>query len=198
MVFDRLAALNHSRIAWFSLVDINSPLHKQYQAGNGPQSNEYRVGTRNGPRHGAWANLATCQPDLEPMPVVVEMRDWERDSLGDAVRRGLDRILTLKPRPTAIVVGSDNMGLEVLEQLRERGIDVPGEISVVGYGAFPQGLSCDPTLASVVIPMEKLGLAVPEIIQRRRADPNAVPISILFDADFRDGGSLGPSPVNAG
>lgn len=62
---------------------------------------------------------------------------------GDLVRYGTyDRhfgqtairdMLDLADRPTAVFAGSDYVAVGVLEALRERGLDVPGDISLVGF-----------------------------------------------------------------
>jgi len=51
----------------------------------------------------------------------------------DVARELSHRLLSLKPRPTAIIAASDTQALGVLEAARDRGIAVPDELSVVGY-----------------------------------------------------------------
>jgi len=61
-------------------------------------------------------------------PASVAMGDWSARS-GLQVGRGL---LTRPDRPTGLVVASDELALGVLAAARELGVDVPGEVSVVG------------------------------------------------------------------
>lgn len=49
----------------------------------------------------------------------------------------VEQLLAVDVRPTAIFAYSDEMAVGALERLRERGIDVPGEISVVGVDDHP-------------------------------------------------------------
>ncbi len=51
---------------------------------------------------------------------------------GEAARRYVDRILSSRPRPTAIVTHDSYAGA-IIEALAERGIQVPQEMSVVGF-----------------------------------------------------------------
>jgi DNA-binding LacI/PurR family transcriptional regulator len=44
-----------------------------------------------------------------------------------------EELLTLDPPPTAIFATSDTQALGVLEAIRQMGLNVPGDVSVVGY-----------------------------------------------------------------
>jgi DNA-binding LacI/PurR family transcriptional regulator len=46
---------------------------------------------------------------------------------------GMDELLTRKKLPTAIFCESDEMAFGVLQSLREKGLRVPEDISVIGY-----------------------------------------------------------------
>ena len=50
---------------------------------------------------------------------------------------------------TGIVCGNDHTALGVLRALRERGIDVPGDISVVGFDDIPEAAFFSPPLTTV-------------------------------------------------
>ena len=59
---------------------------------------------------------------------------YRRDTAADAARR----LCSGAGRPDAIFVGNDHMALAVLDVLRhELGLDVPGDVSVVGYDDVP-------------------------------------------------------------
>jgi LacI family transcriptional regulator len=58
---------------------------------------------------------------------------------------------------TAIIALSDVMALGVLAELRERGIRVPDDVSVVGFDDIP--VAADVALTTVRLPMAELGAA---------------------------------------
>ena len=60
-------------------------------------------------------------------------------------------------QPQAICCSNDYMALSVIEALRKRGIKVPEEIKVTGFDAIEEALYCDPPLASVDVPVERMG-----------------------------------------
>jgi alanine racemase len=64
-------------------------------------------------------------------------------------RRGLKRLLEKTPHPTAIVAMSDITALGALSEARSRGIDVPGELSIVGFDDIPETRWSQPALTTV-------------------------------------------------
>lgn len=67
-------------------------------------------------------------------PVSVIDGLYTREGAADAARRMMD----LPEPPDAIFVGNDHMAFAVLDVLRiERGLNVPGDVSVVGYDDVP-------------------------------------------------------------
>ena len=59
--------------------------------------------------------------------------------------------------PTAIIAASDVMALGVLAELRERGIRVPADISVVGFDDIAVASELSPALTTVRIDMAEIG-----------------------------------------
>lgn len=66
------------------------------------------------------------------------------------------RLLKLTPRPTAIFAGSDLMALGVLRAAREAGLDLPADLSVVGYDGLPLGEWVWPSLTTVYQPLQEM------------------------------------------
>jgi len=67
------------------------------------------------------------------------------------------KLLTLPDRPTAIVTGSDNIALDILEVARELKIAVPEELSVTGFDDYPLATLVTPQLTTVRQPLDELG-----------------------------------------
>lgn len=60
---------------------------------------------------------------------------------------------------TGIVCGSDLMALGAIRAVRERGLTVPGDVSVVGYDDSPLVPFTDPPLTTIRQPVEAMGAA---------------------------------------
>jgi LacI family transcriptional regulator len=110
--------------------------------------------------------------------------DVVRDEFSlDGGRRGAERLCGLRPRPTAIVASSDQMAIGALRLLRERGVRVPDDLSIVGFDDSPLASYTVPALTSVAIPMYEIGRRVMGLLLRLRADGRAV--SAVLPAELR-------------
>src|SRR5439155_2598018 len=67
---------------------------------------------------------------------------------------------------TAIIAFNDMMALGVLNRLAARGIQVPREISVVGFDDILYAAMCAPPLTTVAMPMEAAGRAAVDLLLR--------------------------------
>ena len=59
--------------------------------------------------------------------------------------------------PTAVVVANDMMALGVMQEFRERGVEVPRDVSVVGFDDIAFAQLAAPPLTTVSLPREELG-----------------------------------------
>lgn len=125
-----------------------------------------------------------------PMPHLTNVR--RKDAFLQAVKRiGLDtkaapvflgdhtfeggtqaalNFLRLKNRPTAIVCSNDMMAVGVLRILAERGIGVPGEMSVVGFDDIHLAEFANPPLSTVRMSREDLARAAFTGLQQLREE----------------------------
>jgi DNA-binding LacI/PurR family transcriptional regulator len=98
------------------------------------------------------------------------------DEYGDSVIAEVGRAMGLQlaadpGRPTGLVALNDLMALGLMAGLREGGVDVPGEVSVVGIdGLFLAALS-NPGLTHVQLPIREMAQAMVEAIAGEGAPP---------------------------
>jgi LacI family transcriptional regulator len=90
------------------------------------------------------------------------------DSLADGYRAGLEyfRSCPAANRPTAITCYNDLVALGVCRALAEVGLEVPGDVSVVGYDDLPLLEYVTPRLTSVRVPKREVGRRAAEILHR--------------------------------
>ena len=69
-----------------------------------------------------------------------------------------------EPLPTAIFAHNDLMALGALSRLREERLEVPGDVSLVGYNDLPMVGHLNPSLTTVHYPSIEVGKAAGEII----------------------------------
>ncbi len=79
---------------------------------------------------------------------------------GDYSRRcarlATEQFLALKNPPTAIFAASDDMALEAIAVILEKGLKVPGDISVIGFDDNPSGLYGPIALTTMKQPLFKM------------------------------------------
>lgn len=75
--------------------------------------------------------------------------DYSRNS----ARKSSEAIIKMHQRPTAIFVASDDMAMETVSVLAEKGIKVPAGISIIGFDDDPVGLFGSVRLTTVKQPL---------------------------------------------
>lgn len=82
----------------------------------------------------------------------------------DSGVRGADALLDLPDRPTAIFASNDDMAAGVLAVAHDRGIDLPGELSVAGFDDTTLARTVWPPLTTIHQPMAELARAATEVL----------------------------------
>lgn len=109
----------------------------------------------------------------EPLAVIDGM--YRRDVAAEAA----DTLMARPDPPDAIFVGNDHMAFAVLDQLRGRlGIDVPGEVSIVGYDDVPLAAWSAYDLTSVRQPVNRMVEATVDTLLGQIDDPERPPQKI--------------------
>ena len=65
--------------------------------------------------------------------------------------------LTPEERPTAFYVNSDQMAAELIKSFQRRGVDVPRDIEIIGFGDTMSASIVTPELTTVALPIKEMG-----------------------------------------
>jgi DNA-binding LacI/PurR family transcriptional regulator len=98
-----------------------------------------------------------------------------------------ETLLASRPRPTALIVLSDQLALGALQAASRLGIDVPGELSIIGYDDIPA--AADAGLTTVRQPLLEKGAAAARLL-REGAQPGE---EILLPIELVARGTTGPA-----
>jgi LacI family gluconate utilization system Gnt-I transcriptional repressor len=82
-------------------------------------------------------------------------------------RQGLARLLDGGARPTAVFCGSDLLAHGVLEEARSRGLLVPDDIALIGFGDLEFARNTYPALSTVRVERGAIGWRAAEMILAR-------------------------------
>jgi DNA-binding LacI/PurR family transcriptional regulator len=89
---------------------------------------------------------AVADAGLDPDGIpIIDGFAYDRAATAAAVRR----LFTTRDRPTGVLAMSDEMAVAVLEAARSVGLQVPGDLSVVGFDDTVSAETSTPTLTTV-------------------------------------------------
>jgi LacI family transcriptional regulator len=97
----------------------------------------------------------TVNPDL-----VLFEGDWTPDS----ARPMVQKLLSRKSRPTAIVCGSDLLAMGAMRTIKDRGLSVPQDVAVAGFDDFDVSRNVSPALTTVRVPAWEMGYAAADVL----------------------------------
>jgi LacI family transcriptional regulator len=83
----------------------------------------------------------------------IEYAEFDRDGGAAAT----EALLDADPRITAIMALNDSMAIGALSVIRERGLSVPSDVSVVGFDDMPIARDVTPRLTTVRLPLVEIG-----------------------------------------
>ncbi len=96
---------------------------------------------------------------------------------------------------TGIVCASDLMALGAIRACRERGLSVPGDVSVVGYDDSPLIPFTDPPLTTVRKPIGPMASAAVEALLEEIDGAPAGNVELVFQPELVVRGSTGSGPL---
>jgi LacI family transcriptional regulator len=100
--------------------------------------------------------------------------------------RATQELLAGRRLPTCIFASNDVMALGALTALRRAGVDVPGQISVAGFGDVVMARDFVPTLSTVHLPLEEMGAQAMELALREDRGPTARRVTINGEVVLRE------------
>ena len=115
----------------------------------------------------------------------------DMDSL-EGGRRATRELLSANSGLSAIVCVNDLMAVGAMREIRERGLRIPGDISVTGFDNIKLAQFCYPALTTVHIPRDEIGQSICDaLIPSEKSKPAQ---EIMIDPEFVLRDSTGPAP----
>ena len=112
-----------------------------------------------------------------------------------------ERLLARTPRPTAIFASNDDMAAAAVGVAHRRGLDVPGDISIVGFDDTAPATMSWPELTTVRQPIADMAEAALVLLLERikalRNGDTAAPEEKVLDYELIVRESSGPPPAQA-
>ncbi|MGB3545037.1 LacI family DNA-binding transcriptional regulator [Rubrivirga sp.] len=125
---------------------------------------------------------------LEVDPALVVAADWDHEHYGYTRYAGYRAMQALLERfptgehPTAVFAAADVMAFGALRAAREAGLDVPGDLEVVGFDDIEP--SAYAGLTTLRQPMAEMGRLATEMLLRRLEAPDIPTQHVVFAPDL--------------
>ncbi|MDX6353856.1 MAG: LacI family transcriptional regulator, partial [Streptomyces sp.] len=127
----------------------------------------------------------------------LEVREPTRSTF-EAGTRAAEQLMHT-PLPTAVVCFNDAMALGLTARLLALGVQVPGQISVVGWGGSQLAGYTTPAITTLAVPLREVGSAAVDLLQTAygEAAGGSAGGSVAGSAGTSTGQPAAPSPVDA-
>lgn len=120
-------------------------------------------------------------------------RDLNQD--GDSTTEGgltaFDRLMSLNPPPTAIVVANNSMTIGALRAAKQRRIAIPDDLALVAFDDFEWADLFHPALTTIAQPTHTMGAQAADLILSRLTDPTLPVRRVMLRSTFMHRESCG-------
>jgi len=110
----------------------------------------------------------------------------------EAGSAGLARLLDLPTPPTAVFAAGEVLALGALGEARRRGLEVPGQLAIVGNTDSPATMLVDPPLTMVAVPAREIGIRAMRILSDLIRGKAPRPRRTVLDVELVLRDSCGP------
>ena len=111
---------------------------------------------------------ALCTHGLAVDPALIVMGDFSQT----AGYNGAQQLLALPSAPTALFASNDMMAFGAMEAVREHGLRIPEDLSILGFDDIPQAASVHPALTTVRQPLDEMGRVATQLLFTYLENPN--------------------------
>lgn len=102
---------------------------------------------------------ALAQSNMSQTPLIVHCENLEEGAAIEA-----EKLLALPNPPDAIFCFNDPVAIKVMQVIKERGINIPDQISIIGFTDDPVSALITPSLTTVTQPSFQMGKIAAELL----------------------------------
>ncbi|MCG8633035.1 MAG: LacI family transcriptional regulator [Desulfobacterales bacterium] len=125
-----------------------------------------------------WHGYKKCLKDHD-IPYDAKMLRQTGFGLGN-VKECVQELLSSDSPPTAVFCSNDLVALSAMEGAREMGLDVPGNLSVVGFDDMPLSSYVYPRLTTIYQPAYDMGRRATEILMSQTREEKGKPVQEMM------------------
>lgn len=117
---------------------------------------------------------------LEVDPALIRYGDWQRSGGWEAAQAFLE----LDNPPTAVFCANDHMAIGLIQGLQQKGVQVPGDISVLGFDDTEICEIVVPNLTTVHQPVDQMGELGAKEVLRQIEEETSSPTHICLEPEL--------------
>ena len=91
---------------------------------------------------------------------------------------------------TGVFCANDMVAFRLMSALEAAGIDVPADVSVIGFDDLPYAALMHPRLTTMRVDCAEMARQAIVLVQRRLAEPDAVPLQVECGVSLEFGGTV--------
>jgi LacI family transcriptional regulator len=111
----------------------------------------------------------------------------------DFGRESTTELLSMDQPPTALITSGTEVVVGTLETVRQRGLRIPDDVSLISYDDSPATRLYDPAISSLVRDPTRMGAIAASMIIERLNGYGGPPRTIMLPTTFVRRGSVGPA-----
>ena len=117
----------------------------------------------------------------------------------DGGERAMSHLLERKKneRPTGVFCLNDEMAIGAMKKIRQFGMKVPDQLSVVGFDDVDWAAHTVPPLTTVQVPKAELAGAAIKLLLQRMKSPEAIPYKVLLPTSLIERESVAKAPAKS-
>ncbi len=96
----------------------------------------------------------------------------EADFDSESGYKAAEKLLALNARPSAIFASNDLSAFGIMDAIRDKGLSIPEDISVIGFDDIPQASVTYPKLTTVKQPLEQMGREAVKLLLEQIEQPD--------------------------
>jgi len=93
-------------------------------------------------------------------------------------------LLNLSSPPSAVFFANDNMALAAMRVIKEKGLKIPEDISIVGFDDIEAASQLDPPLTTVKQPLYKMGEEAAKLLFNLLNNKEDKPQKIILNTEL--------------
>lgn len=124
---------------------------------------------------------------VDPERVVIREAAYQ---IGEG-QKAMAAVLEADPKITAVLCGSDILAIGALHELRCRGLDVPGDVSIIGFDRLEIAGYTLPPLTTLCVPSFRMGAEAAKFIVEAAPGMTANK-KVELEVTLVEGGTIGP------